>query len=105
MARAWSLWFVALVLVAAVAVPALADNRERSVWRHDLGHFENTRGNTWVEKSPDGTFRFTERRRLDSFVELYDYSRDCTVRLYPARCLVKFGTGPFECYYYGHWER
>ena len=93
------------MVVPAVALPALADNRERLVWRHSQGHFENTRGNTWVEKSPDGTFHFVERVRHDAFVELYDGSRDCTVRLFGNRCLVRFGTGPFLWYYDGHWER
>jgi hypothetical protein len=105
MVRTLSYCVLALVFVPAVALPALADYRERLVWRHSQGHFENTRGNTWVEKSPDGTFHFVERARREAFVELYDGSRDCTVRLFPNRCMVRFGTGPFEWYYDGHWER
>jgi hypothetical protein len=105
MARVWSLWFLALVLVPVLALPALADNRARLVWRHGDGHFENIRGNTWVEKSPDGTFHFVERARYERFVELYDGSRDCTVRLFGDRCMVRFGTGPFVRYYDGWWER
>jgi hypothetical protein len=105
MVRACAIGFVALVLVALAGRPAEANYGERLVWRHGQGHFENTRGNTWVEKSPDGTFYFVERRRYEAFVELYDGSRDCTVRLYPHRCLVRFGPGPFEQYYTGYWER
>ena len=69
------------------------------------GHFENTVGNKWVEISPDGRFEFREVYRGRNFIELYDGSRDCRVRLTGRDCLVKFGAGPFQCFYKGHWER
>jgi hypothetical protein len=45
-----------------------APARERTYWRWDGGHFENTRGNTWVEKAGDVTVKWTEARRTDDFV-------------------------------------
>jgi hypothetical protein len=40
------------------------------------------------------------------YVELYDRSRDGTVRLYGDRCMVKFpGMPRFEEYYGGRWGR
>ena len=96
----------ALLAVGAVllfTLPAMAV--DRVVWHHHRGHFENTTGNHWVEKSPDGTFYFREVRRAANYIELYDRSRDCTVRLTPSACLVRFGGEGFREFYRGHWER
>jgi len=78
---------------------------DRLVWRHPAGHFENTEGNRWVELSLDGRFVFQERFRGPSFIELYDGSRDCWVRLTSNACFVRFGAGPYRLLYNGHWER
>jgi hypothetical protein len=93
-------------LIAALLVFALAGSgwaAERSYWRHKKGHFENIRGNRWVEKTPDATYRFVETKRTDRVVELYDRSRECTVRLFKTFCTVKFGNGRFQRLYEGKW--
>lgn len=94
---------LAVVLALSLASPAWAGDRE--YWRHSRGHFENTRGNQWEEKSPDATFRFTERDRTEQYVELYDPSRDCTVRLYNNQCWVRapFTDYVFRVFYNGGW--
>ena len=94
---------VALVMVSFTA--AHAENNRVS-WRHSAGHFELVAGGKWVEQSPGGTFHFEEQKRGDDFVQLYDGSRDCHVRLYGDRCMVKFPGNPrFEEYYGGRWGR
>ena len=91
-----------LVLVSALPSPAA----ERAYWRQENGHFENTDRNHWVEKAPNGaTYHFVEVVRREWYVELYDRSRDCTVRLFDNRYEVK---GPwtnyrFENYGDGRW--
>ncbi len=90
-------------VVLICSMPALAAGR--SEWRHDSGNFQNTVGIQWVEKSPDGTFYFREVHRSDGAVDLYDRTRDCTVRLTANSCYVKFGEGGFERFYYGGWRR
>jgi hypothetical protein len=92
---------IAITLIVSSSAFAL----DRFVWRHAGGHFENTVGNRWVEKSPDGTFYFNEVRRAPGFVELYDGSRDCYVRLTADHCYVKFGGGGYRRFYDGGWER
>jgi hypothetical protein len=88
---------VALVLVFATQAWA----KERTTWRWDGGHFENTKGNTWVEKVADETRKWTEIRRTDDFVEL---SRDGAdgkehfMRLFDDHAAHKVGKG-------GEWER
>jgi hypothetical protein len=87
----------------AWALPASA--AERQYWRHGEGHFENTRGNHWTERHSGDIYRFVEMDRTPKYVELYDKSRDCTVRLFDGRCMVKFGDQRFERYYDGGWSR
>jgi hypothetical protein len=78
----------------------------RSDWRHDSGRFENTNGLQWVENAPDGnTYYFREVCRTEGYVDMYDRSRDCTVRLSNSACYVKFGDDRFQRYYYGAWRR
>jgi hypothetical protein len=92
---------VALVMVSFSA--AHAENNRVS-WRHSEGHFEQVAGGKWVEKSPtNSTWHFEEQDRTDEFVQLYDASRDCHVRLSRDRCMVKFGDGRYEQYYSGKW--
>jgi hypothetical protein len=102
MSRRSLLLAVACVVTAVIATPALAASRD--YWRHSRGHFENTSGNKWVEKKEGDTFRFVETERTENYVELYDAGRDCTVRLFDNRCMVKFGKKPFEKYYNGSWK-
>jgi len=78
---------------------------EREYWRHSNGHFENTEGNKWREKSPGGTFNFVEQQRTLKFVQLYDRSRDVTIRLFDDRCMIRKGDNPFELKYEGKWGK
>src|SRR5947199_5640696 len=96
---------IALAAVALVMVSFGAAHAEntRVSWRHSAGHFELVAGGKWVETSPDGKFHFEEQKRGDDFDQLYDASRDCHVRLYGDRCMVRFGDGRSAEYYTGHW--
>jgi hypothetical protein len=94
----------ASLLVLACALPAPA--ADRSYWRQESGHFENTDRNRWVERAPDGaTYHFVEVERRQRYVELYDRSRDCTVRLFDDRYEVKapWNNYRFENYGVGRW--
>jgi hypothetical protein len=95
---------LALALALAWALPVLAQEA-RTYWRHSTGHFENTSGNRWIEKHNKDTYTFTETERTPRYVQLFDRSRDCTVRLLENRCLVRFGNGKFENYYDGRWMK
>jgi hypothetical protein len=99
-----SILVVMATTVLALGATDVAQASERSYWWHPNGHFENTVANKWVEKSPDGTFHFVEVNRQPGFVELYDQSRDCTVRLDNGCCWVKFGAGCFQKFYDGQWR-
>jgi hypothetical protein len=80
--------------------------RERVSWRHAEGYFENTAANDWLEKSPNGTFRFTEELRTDQYIELRNIQSGTRVRLYADRCDVK---SPNQDAYYtryrGRWDQ
>src|SRR5207244_11756229 len=93
---------VACGLVLGLFTAAHAQEKVRVSWRHRQGHFENINGTKWFEESPDGTFHFDEQKRSDEYVQLYDKTRDCHVRLYYDRCMVKFGDARGEEYYRGH---
>jgi hypothetical protein len=98
-----SLFVLACVVVFGVALTAEAVDGE--LWRHSQGVFVHTRGIDWVEKASDGgVYYFKERSRTEEYVLLYDGSRDCFVRLYNNRCLVKFGSSRYEEYYRGYWN-
>jgi CubicO group peptidase (beta-lactamase class C family) len=76
----------------------------KGFWRHDKGYFEHTGKNRWTENGPGGAlFRFVEVKRTDTYVELFDKGRQCTVRLSPTECQVKFENGNFEKFYTGKW--
>src|SRR4051794_15944600 len=85
MIRVVLMGIVAAGLVMASAAPAQAV--ERRVWRHDGGFFENTKGNEWYERSPNGTFRFKESKRAEDFIELENIDGTNRVRLLDNRCI------------------
>src|ERR1700689_4387950 len=93
---------LACVLVLSFATVAQA--RERNYWRYHEGHFENTSGNQWEEHMEDKTFHFTEVDRTEKFVELYDKSRNITVRLYDDRQEDRSGIGQFHELRKGEWR-
>jgi type III secretory pathway component EscR len=92
---------LAFLLVLVFAAPSFA--AERNYWRHSKGHFENTKENKWEEKSASGTQHFVEKDRTEKYVELFDKSRDCTVRLFDDHCTVRFKDGEFTKLYEGKW--
>lgn len=74
------------------------------VWIYNGGFFAERGGGVWSERN-NRNFTFKEVARNDEFIELYDQSRDCAVRLYPDRMLLK-GLGQFPTftkYYDGQW--
>jgi hypothetical protein len=78
---------------------------QHTFWGHTSGHFKNTEGKNWEESVSGQSYRFVERERTSDYVELYDESRNCTVRLYDNRCEVKgaFTNHEFQEFYYGEW--
>jgi hypothetical protein len=98
-----------MVITAAVCVLLLgsgaAHAADREYWKHDKGHFENTVGNKWVEKSETHTYNFVEKERTEKFVEIYDKERDVTVHLHDDRAAYKKGNGKWETLYTGKWGK
>jgi hypothetical protein len=93
---------LACLVLFAAAAPSLA--AERDYWRHSHGHFENTSGNTWVEKNGAVTHRYVEMKRTEDYVELYDSGREVTVRLFDDSCVVNIKRRAFHEVYTGSWE-
>ncbi len=99
---------VALALVFTAAAQAQAG---RSTWVYAGGAGSFAQANSpgqWVERTHLGTvYTFTEVRRAPHFVELYDASRNLSVRLYDDDCLIRHaGTGGrFIFLYSGYWSR
>ncbi len=77
--------------------------KSRTLWRSSRGYFENTGGDKWVEKNDDGVFNYVERERTAKFIELFDFSRNITVRLHPDHYDVKTNNR-FERKTDGTWE-
>lgn len=96
--------FVTAVCLALAFVGAAAA-KERTVWRHDGGFFENTKGNEWLEKSQNGTFRFKEIKRSEEYIELENIKSANRVRLYDMRATQVDKEGKeLKEYYKGKWE-
>jgi hypothetical protein len=78
---------------------------ERVYWQHGGGYFAKAGGSQWIEKSSGWLF-FKAARRTAEYVQLFDESRQCSVRLYADRCEVR---GPwnrfqFQKFYDGGWK-
>ena len=104
--------FVAGLLTSAalaLAAPARAGADLRLTWvysEHGGGRFENTIGSYWVEVSENARFQFREVERTAAYVQLYDASRDTSVRLYDTVSYVRFpGSGGWQPLYRGYWRR
>ncbi len=70
------------------------------------GAFEQTKGRRWEEFTRgNNTYHFVEKNRTNRFVELFDQSRNTTVRLFADRCMIKGGgaNDQFELLYTGKW--
>ena len=102
----------ALVLAVAVAALAVASPAQaqvkRLLWTYQGGFFEDRGMDRWVEKNEAGTYYFKEVDRNAEFIELYDKSRDCSVRLYYDSMYLKGFNGKFPDFikfYNGQWKR
>lgn len=98
--------FVSTAAIAVVlAVAGIAAAKERVVWRHTDGFFENNKGNDWYEKSQNGKFQFKEIKRTEEYIELENVKSGNRVRLLNDRCIQvdKDGKETKE-YYKGKWE-
>jgi hypothetical protein len=103
MSRSLLVALVASGLILALAGAAAA--KERVVWRHADGFFENTKGNDWYEKSQNGTFRFKEIKRAEEYIELENVKDGYRVRLLKDRCIrVDKEGNEVKEYYKGTWE-
>lgn len=104
--REWLVLFIQLFTLILVA-PAQAGSK----WVHTRGSFESLGGSQWVERArtsgDDVEFHFEETRRQDGFIEMYDASRDCYVRIYDThldyRC-PREGRHDYVVCYHGSWE-
>ena len=63
----------------------------RSVWVYKGGYFKIVKDKKWFETNPDGEWTFQETARTRDYVELYDETRDYTVRLYQTELYLKGG--------------
>ena len=93
--------------IACFVVLAFAStgySAERKVWCHDEGFFEKLDDGRWKERTPGGNLYFIEKERTEKFIDLYDATRECYVRLFEKHCEVKFGNGKFTKLYDGTWR-
>ncbi|MFO0810095.1 MAG: serine/threonine-protein kinase [Gemmataceae bacterium] len=80
---------------------------ERKRWHREdgQGHFERVAGKNWRELSPDkpdGSFTFVEVRTTRDYLDLYDPSRDMTLRFY-ADGVDLLRDDQWGRLYNGHW--
>jgi Peptidase of plants and bacteria len=103
-----SLLFLVLILPAPSWASADGDAVGRARWEYDGGSIRRTL--TWVERSAKTSHTFYETRRNPVFVELFDPSRQYTVRLYADKLLLRGGKGgakkfpKFTRLYGGSWK-
>jgi hypothetical protein len=68
---------------AADARPATTGKvGDRDYWRYKDGYFEKGKDDAWVEMTGDKNYEFTEKKRTDDHVELYDARRKLSIYLY-----------------------
>ena len=78
------------VLLASVLIPSVAADGNK--WVHQNGSFTKNEDGTWTEVvkgSPDVEHHFSESETTDEYIDLYDASRDCSVRLSPDKSYYK----------------
>lgn len=90
-------------------VPTGPSRVKRTVWAYSGGFFEHEGDGRWVEKNASATHRFTETRRTAGYVELFDGSRNYTVRLSDSAAYIKGGKvkkfSDFTQFQTGRWTR
>jgi len=98
---------------AANTKPAAAKQAVPKVWTFKYtspvsGQFAPSRvkGGQWVETNAEGAYHFIEMSRKSEYIELYDPSRQITVRLYATSCHIRRPANPdqFVLLYDGRWE-
>ena len=77
--------------------------KDRVFWRSSKGYFESTNGDQWVEKYENAKFNYVEIDRTNKYVELFDKSRNFSVRLHADHYDVKV-KDKFERRLDGKWE-
>jgi hypothetical protein len=82
---------VALIVLGGLRTAAPAQTAERTRWEYDGGSLWRTL--TWTEQSGKTSHTYFETRRNPVFVELFDPSRQYTVRLYADKLLLRGGKG------------
>ena len=98
-----------LIVTAILFVPEADANENK--WVHTHGSFERMGDGSWVERArtsaDDVEFHFLETVRNGEFIEIYDESRDCYVRIYDnhldSRC-PREGKNEYVMCYHGSWE-
>jgi hypothetical protein len=92
-----------LVLLAILfaATPALAASKG---FLYGNGAFKPDQGSTWVERNWTGQYHFREVARTAQYVELYDQSRQVTVRLYAGESYYKTPQTNWVRLYHGRWD-
>ena len=104
--RAGLVLLVAAGFLAVAATPAKADRIERLKWVYEGGFFKDVGNGQWDEANTGGSYHFKEVGRNREFVELYDDSRDCSVRLYRHAMYLKGFNGQtpdWVKFYDGRW--
>ncbi|MFO0965154.1 MAG: GDSL-type esterase/lipase family protein [Gemmataceae bacterium] len=71
--------------------PTPPSDSKRSRWIHVDGDVIEISKGEWIERQKTGAFRFVEKARTAEFVELFDSTRDYTVRLTDTAMLIKGG--------------
>src|SRR5262249_52422063 len=66
---------------------------KRTRWVHSDGEVVQTGKGAWEERQKAVTLKFVEKESTAEYVELYDKSRDYTVRLTDSAMLIKGGKG------------
>ena len=97
---------LALISVLLTAVPAVtaASATARQAWLYNRGSFKAVGGSSWIEKNPTGEFHFRETVRTGQYLELYDASRQMTVRLDASSMYWKTaGQKNWNYLYHGRW--
>lgn len=98
--------FTALGLFLATAGAVFAADREK--WVFADGFFVKLKGAKWAERNngePEkNAFKFVEVARTPEYVEIYDKSRDTSIRLRKTHSTIKQGAdGKFNKLYDGMW--
>ncbi len=82
---------LALIVLGGLRTAALVQSAERTRWEYNAGSLWRTL--TWTERSGKTSHTYFETRRNPVFVELFDPSRQYTVRLYADKLLLRGGKG------------